>query len=357
MKVAHQLIAIVLIGILWLPSGWTASTQAAEQSSTAATIEYVQPRMVKIFGAGGLRGLAAYGTGFLVSKDGHIATAWSHVLDPSEVSVVLNDGRRYTAKVLGAEPNKELAVLKLNSPEGVTFPYFDLVSSIASANEGVRVLAFSNMFQVAAGDEAVSVLHGVIASKTQFKLRRGTFEIPYDGPVYVVDAITNNSGAAGGLLTSRDGKLLGMIGREVRNGETNTWVNYSIPMTELRQPIDEIITGKFTMSTKKPVDEPDAAKRYVPTDFGMVLVPDVLFRTPAYIDAVVAGSAASQAGLKSDDLVLFVNGDLMQSVRTTKDALGRLEAGDVLKLVVRRGDDLVNVELPVPKKSVKPMKP
>lgn len=342
---------IVVVGLL-LPS----VLSAAEGNSTATTIEYVQPRMVKIFGAGGLRGLSHHGTGFIVSKEGHIATAWSHVLDPQEVSVVLNDGRRFTAKVLGAEPNKELAVLKINAPDGVTFPYFDLVTAIASANEGARVLAFSNMFQVAAGDEAVSVLHGVIASKTQFKLRRGTFEIPYEGPVYVVDAITNNSGAAGGLLTSRDGKLLGMIGREVRNAETNTWVNYSIPLTELRQPIDEIITGKFSASSKKPVDEPDPAKRYDPTDFGIVMVPDVIFRTPAYIDAVVANSSAAKVGLKSDDLVLFVNGELMQSVRTMKDAMGKLEAGDVLKLVVRRGDELVTVDLPVPKKVPKVMK-
>lgn len=343
---------VLAIGILLLSS----VACAAETSSTAMTIESVQPRMVKIFGAGGLKGLSHHGTGFLVSKDGHIATAWSHVLDPQEVSVVLNDGRRFTAKVLGAEPNKELAVLKLNAPEGTSFPFFDLVTAISSANEGARVLAFSNMFQVAAGDESVSVLHGVIASKTQFKLRRGTFEIPYEGPVYVVDAITNNSGAAGGLLTSRDGRLLGMIGREVRNAETNTWVNYSIPLTELRQPIDEIITGKFSASSKKPVDEPDAARRYDPTDFGIVMVPDVLFRTPAYIDTVVAGSAAAKVGLKSDDLVLFVNSDLMQSVRTMKEAIGKLEAGDVLKLVVRRGDELVTVDLPVPKKAGKPMK-
>lgn len=345
----------VLVGVLVLLTV-ISSGFAAETSSTASTIEFVQPRMVKIFGAGGLKGLSHHGTGFLVSKEGHIATAWSHVLDPAEVTVVLNDGRRFTAKVLGAEPNKELAVLKLNAPDGSSFPFFDLVTAVSSAGEGARVLAFSNMFQVAAGDESVSVLHGVIAAKTQFKLRRGTFEIPYEGPVYVVDAITNNSGAAGGLLTSRDGKLLGMIGREVRNAETNTWVNYSIPLTELRQPIDEIITGKFSTTTRKPADEPDAARRYDPTDFGIVMVPDVLFRTPAYVDTVVAGSAAAKVGLKSDDLVLFVNGDLMQSVRTMKDTLGRLEAGDILKLVVRRGDELVNVELAVPKKAAKPMK-
>ena len=212
------------------------AARAAGTRSSGQTIDYVLPRMVKIFGAGGLQGLAAYGSGFLVSKDGHIVTVWSHVLDANEVIVVLNDGRRYTAAVLGAEPQLELAVLKIQE-EDLDLPHFDLSSGIGSASEGTRILGFSNMFKVATGDEAVSVLHGVIAAKTKLTTRRGTFEIPYDGAVYVVDAITNNSGAAGGLLATREGKLLGMIGREVRNAETNTWLNYSIPIAELTTAI------------------------------------------------------------------------------------------------------------------------
>ncbi|MFT5092742.1 MAG: hypothetical protein ACI93T_001563, partial [Porticoccaceae bacterium] len=55
------------------------SARAAGSRSSSQTIGYVLPRMVKIFGAGGLQGLAAFGSGFLVSKEGHIVTVWSHV--------------------------------------------------------------------------------------------------------------------------------------------------------------------------------------------------------------------------------------------------------------------------------------
>lgn len=323
---------------------------AAGRRSSSQTIDYVLPRMVKIFGAGGLRGLAAFGSGFLVSKDGHIVTVWSHVLDANEVIVVLNDGRRYTATVLGAEPQLELAVLKIEAlDQELNVPFFDLNSGIGSASEGTRILGFSNMFKVATGDEAVSVLHGVIAAKTKLKTRRGTFEIPYDGTVYVVDAITNNSGAAGGLLATREGKLLGMIGREVRNSQTNTWLNYSIPISELTTAIEEIISGNFR-SQRQPLDEPDSELRYSSIDFGIVMVPDVLFRTPAYVNALVDGSAAQSVKLQPDDLVLFVNDDLVQSVKELATALGRMEAGDVLRLVVRREDQLLTFELKVPRK-------
>ena len=312
----------------------------------------MQPKVVKIFGAGGIKGLAAHGTGFFVSKEGHIATIWSHVLDADVVSVVLSDGRRFTARVLGAEPQLALAVLKLNNADGLEFPFFQPDEAI-STGTGTRVLGFSNMFNVAAGDEPVSVVHGVIAAKTTIEARRGVFDSPYSGPVFVVDGVTNNSGAAGGVLTTRDGFLLGMIGLELRNAKSNTWMNYAIPVKELASSIQQIISGKFEPKRDPRDDENTPSvkpRRYRPLDFGFLLVPDVVDRTPAFIDLIQQDTAAAKVGLKPDDLVLFVNDELIQSCRALQDAIGRLESGDQLRLVVRRGNELVNVEMPVPKK-------
>lgn len=345
---ATCLTAILLVAV---------STRPASARSTSETVDHVLPRIVKIFGAGGLQKLAAYGTGFLVSKEGHIVTVWSHVLDPDEVSVVLDDGRRFPAKVLGAEPQLDLAVLKIDSPNReLDLPHFDLNTTISKASAGNRVLGFSNMFKVATGDEPVSVLHGVVMARTKLRARRGAFQIPYQGDVYIVDAITNNSGGAGGLLTTRDGKLIGMIGRELRNAETNTWINYSLPLDgEMKIAIEEIISGNFTRKDN-PKDDPGEAPRYFPRDFGIVMVPDVIFRTPAYVDAVVPGSSAKDQGIKPDDLVLFVNDQLMQSVRMIKEKLARLEAGDPVSVVVRRKDQLHTFEFTAPRKE-KPKPP
>ena len=327
-------------------------TSPASAQTTRDTIAAVQPKVVKIFGAGGIKGLAAHGTGFFVSKEGHIATIWSHVLDADVVSVVLSDGRRFTAKVLGAEPQLALAVLKLNNADGLEFPFFQPDEAI-STGTGTRVLGFSNMFNVAAGDEPVSVVHGVIAAKTTIEARRGVFDSPYSGPVFVVDGVTNNSGAAGGVLTTRDGFLLGMIGLELRNAKSNTWMNYAIPVKELASSIQQIISGKFEPKRDPRDDENTPSvkpRRYRPLDFGFLLVPDVVDRTPAFIDSIQQDTAAAKVGLKPDDLVLFVNDELIQSCRALQDAIGRLESGDQLRLVVRRGNELVNVEMPVPKK-------
>jgi serine protease Do len=321
-----------------------AGGRAAPAQSVQDAIDAVQPRVVKIFGAGGIANLHAYGTGFLVSPDGHVVTVWSHVLDGDVVNVVLSDGRRYYGKVLGAEPQLDLAVVKIDAEN---LPCFDLVEA-TTAGPGVRVLGFTNMYKVATGDEPVSVLHGVISARTNLTARRGRFEVPYNGPVYVVDAITNNPGSAGGVLTTYDGRLLGMLGRELRNAESNIWINYVIPIQELRTTIDAIRTGDFSARENPPTE--DRGERYTAIDFGIVLVPDVIYRTPAYIDSVVPGSLADAVDLQPDDLIVFVNNELVQSIRTLQAQLGRLQAEDDLTLIVRRGNQLVSATIRVPRK-------
>jgi len=205
------------------------------------------------------------------------------------------------------------------------------------------------MFKVATGDEAVSVLQGIIAAKTKLPFRRGSFQSPYPCEVYIVDAITNNAGGEGGVVTTRSGKLIGMIGKELRNAQSNTWVNYCIPITELSELIKQIISGRFDA---KPLSSAtlENPNRFQSLDFGLVMVPDVVFRTPAYIDSIIAGSDAAKAGLRPDDLILFVDDELIQSCKMLTARFGRLEVGDVLRLVVRRGNDLVTVEIKVKKK-------
>jgi serine protease Do len=312
---------------------------AADRNAVEAE---VQSKVVKLFGAGGLAGLQGYGTGFVISPNGHIATVWSHLLDGDTVSVVLSNGKRITGKVLAAEPKLDLAVIKIEA-EGLD--YFDL-STIASAGPGTRIYAFSNMFKVAAGDEPLSVQHGIISARTQLSARRGRFASNYAGPVYVVDAITNNPGAAGGVLTNREGKLLGMLGRELRDSQSQVWVNYVVPIGELAPTLKAMMQGEYTRSA---VVDPLAVVRNIPPrTFGMILVPDIVFRTPAYIDEVLPGTDAEKAKLQPDDLIVFLNGKVVNSVRTLQAELNLLQPGQDAEFVIRRGSELITVKFPVP---------
>src|SRR5687767_13381668 len=79
----------------------------AADDSFADVIGTVQPKMVKIYGAGGLSGLEPYQSGFLISPTGHILTVWSYVLDTDSLKVTLDDGRGFTATLVGQDPRTE----------------------------------------------------------------------------------------------------------------------------------------------------------------------------------------------------------------------------------------------------------
>lgn len=314
----------------------------ASDSPFAAAIAAAQPKIVKIYGAGGVAGLEPYQSGFLVSAEGHVLTVWSYVLDTDYLSVTLNDGRKFEGKLIGANPALELAVIKIDARGPL--PYFDLSASPA-ADAGSRVLAFSNLFGVAVGDEAASVQHGVIAAKTRLDARRGAFETPYHGEVYVTDAITNNPGAAGGALVNLRGELLGMLGKELRNAHNHTWLNYALPANQLAMSVDQIIAGKPRSSATTPEDRPPPGGGLNLAALGVLLVPDVLERTPPFVDEVRPGSAAAASDLRPDDLVVFVGERLVQSCKGLSEELARLEPESEVKLVVMRGQELIEVSL------------
>jgi serine protease Do len=317
-------------------------SRASAADSLAQVIESAQTKIVKIYGAGGVAGLEPYQSGFLISATGHIATAWSYVLDTDYVTATLADGRRFEAKLVGADPRLELAILKI---EATDLAHFDLAAAVP-ADSGSRVLAFSNLFGVATGDEPVSVQHGIVAVKTRLDARRGVFESPYRGSVYVLDAMTNNPGAAGGALLNQHGELVAMLGKELRSAQNNIWLNYALPIDELRGSVEQILAGKFTPSTDQPDIKPEEAVD--PAQLGLVLVPDVLERTPPYVELVRADSPAAAVGVKPDDLVVFVGENLVHSCKGFRDELAHIERGTPLRLVLMRGQELVEVQLESP---------
>jgi serine protease Do len=321
---------------------WAAASHAhAADESIAAVARDVRPKMVKIYGAGGLRALEAYQSGMLISADGHVLTAWSYVLDTDDVAAVLDDGRRFTATFVGADPITEIAVLKIDAgPEPL--PHFDLAQSVAP-DVGTRVLAFSNLFGIATGDEPVSVLQGFVSAVARLEARRGGFSANYRGNVYIVDAATNNPGASGGALVDSQGRLVGMLGKELRSELTGTWLNYALPVAAFAPTVEEIRAGRFTPSALTDADRPDRPLSLA--DLGIVLVPDVVTRTPPYVDRVVPDSPAAKAGLRPDDLVVMLDAQVVTSRRQADALIERREHDATVRMSVLRDDELLEFTL------------
>ena len=324
-------LALIVVGAL--------AVSPARAAKLADVIRDAQRKTVKIYGAGGIRGLEAYQSGFLISGEGHVLTVFSYVLDSDTITVTLDDGRKFEAKLLGADPRLDLAVLKI---EATDLPHFDLNQAVPGA-EGTRVLSFSNLFGVATGDEPVSVLHGSIAAVTALAARRGAYETPYQGPVYVLDAMTNNPGAAGGALTDWQGQLLGILGKQLRNSRNNTWLNYAMPASELAGAVEAIKSGQ--MRPDKSALDKHPEHPLVPGDLGLVLVPNVLERTPPFVDAVRPDSPAAKAGIHADDLIVYIENQLVQSCNAVSSEFGRLDRDSEVHVVLMRNGELVEVVL------------
>lgn len=316
----------------------TETDPVPQSTSWINVVRTVQDKVVKIYGAGGVPGLESYQTGIIISPEGHILTAWSTVLDADMVTVVTTQGQRFEAKILGMDPKLEIAVLKADTSD---LPFFSL-KDLPKPDVGARVLAVSNLFGIATGNEAPSVQKGSLLAMSDLKERRGKSGVIYQGPIYVIDAMTNNPGAAGGALTDWKGNLVGLIGKELRDPQSNFWLNYAIPITELQDSIQAIIEGK-TVASKNEMAVVENPHELI--QLGIVLVPDVLSKTPAYIDRVLPDSPAAKAGLMVDDLIIMVGNQRIDAQNRLRTILQSISQDDALDLMIQRGSEIVPVKL------------
>lgn len=317
--------AILCVGLA------TGSVAATPQDTIATAAR----KVVKIYGAGGLRGLEAYQSGILVSPEGRIVTVMSTVLDSDQIECVLDDGSRHAATLAGVDPRRELAVLTIAAEE---LPAF-VLEEAKPVSVGTRVIALSNMFGVAVGDERVSAQRGVVSALVPLEARRGPAEAPFTGAVYVLDCTTNNPGSPGGAVVDSNGRLVGMLGKELRSTASGIWLNYALPTAELARGCAEIGAGTAAAAPA------ETALPFDPRLLGAILVPDLLDKTPPFIESVLPGSPAARAGLRSDDLLIAVGGRSVASRAAVQREIGRIPAGDPVRLSVIRAGGIVECDL------------
>jgi serine protease Do len=324
------------------------SVVAQEVAAPTDVIKTQQPVVVKLFGAG-VGNLDSYGTGILVSPEGHVLTVWNHLVSTSFLTAVTLDGRRFAVDVTGTSKDHDAALLKLKTEPGEVFSYVDLKQA-ADPEVGTSIYAFSNMFRVAAGNEPVSVVHGVLAAKVPLEATQGRWVFPVRTPIWLIDAITNNSGATGGLVTDLQGIPIGLIGREIRHSSSRTWVNYAVPLTTLAPVVESLRSGKLVPSDAKQnsADVVMLSDQQLTGRFGLTMLPSVVERTPAFVDDVARGSAAQKAGLLRSDLIVLVNDTVITSVLDFQQQMAAFRTGQRVSLTVNRDQELKLIELRIP---------
>ena len=327
-------IGLLLLGFaLLLPAGLSAQEQP---SFIQATIDAAQPKIAKVYGAGVGR-VEGFATGIVISADGQILTSQGVFLDGRQVKVVLADGSEHLATIMKRDRTAQLAILKIQAET----PKFFELSTDPVGEKGDWVIAICNSFKVADKEEPVSATLGVISLRTSIEARLNKRDVAYKGELVLIDAITSNPGAAGGAVLTADGKLVGLVGKIINSSETNTRLNYAVPSSRLVQ----FVEGKVDpIADAKPVVQSQQA------DLGVILFKFGGRSNPAYVDRVVRGSPAATSKVKTDDMIVSLDGNKIGSVRDYARVLETLRPDEEVLMIVKRGVEMVRISITPRKK-------
>ncbi|AOJ61391.1 2-alkenal reductase [Burkholderia ubonensis] len=279
---------------------------------------------------------ANLGSGVIVSPEGYILTN-QHVVDGADqIEVALADGRTATAKVIGIDPETDLAVLKINMTD---LPTITLGRSDQS-RVGDVVLAIGNPFGV-----GQTVTMGIISALGRNHLGINTFEnfIQTDAPI--------NPGNSGGALVDVNGNLLGINTAIYSRSGGSLGIGFAIPVSTARTVLESIITtGSVTRGWIGV--EPQDVTPEIAESFGLQQ------KSGAIVAGVLQGGPADKAGIKPGDILVSVNGEEITDTTKLLNVVAQIKPGATAKVhVVRKGKELdVNVMIgkrpPPPKQTL-----
>ncbi|WP_412526846.1 Do family serine endopeptidase [Burkholderia lata] len=259
---------------------------------------------------------ANLGSGVIVSPEGYILTN-QHVVDGADqIEVALADGRTGTAKVIGSDPETDLAVLKINM---TNLPTITLGRSDQS-RVGDVVLAIGNPFGV-----GQTVTMGIISALGRNHLGINTFEnfIQTDAPI--------NPGNSGGALVDVNGNLLGINTAIYSRSGGSLGIGFAIPVSTARTVLESIITtGSVTRGWIGV--EPQDVTPEIAESFGLSQ------KSGAIVAGVLQGGPADKAGIKPGDILISVNGDEITDTTKLLNTVAQIKPGTSTKVhVVRKG--------------------
>ena len=262
------------------------------------------------------------GSGVIVTKDGYILTN-NHVVDNADqLKVALNDGREFTAKVIGKDPKSDIAVIKIDAKD---LPCLTMADS-DQIEVGDRVLAIGNPFGV-----GQTVTSGIISAKG-----RATMGLDYEDFIQTDAAI--NPGNSGGALVDAEGRLIGINTAILSRSGGSQGVGFAIPANLTRDVMASLIKdGKVTRGYLGVMIQdvtPALASEFKLKEGKGALVGDLVPKGPA-----------DQAGLKSGDVITEFNGKPVTDSRHLKLEVARIKPGETVPVKFLRDGRNKNLEV------------
>ena len=276
------------------------------------------------------------GSGVLVSTQGYILTN-NHVVEAAdEIEVALADGRKASAKVVGTDPETDLAVIKIELPNlpAITFGHAD------QAQVGDVVLAIVNPFGV-----GQTVTMGIISALGRNHLGINTFEnfIQTDAAI--------NFGNSGGALIDTNGNLLGINSAIYSRTGGSVGIGFAIPTTTVKTVMESIISTGHVVRGWIGVEPQDITPELAES-FGLSK------KSGAIIAGVMKNGPADKAGIRPGDILVAVEGKPVADTTEMLNLIAQLQPGKAAKMTVLRKSQETTLEVNVGKRpSIKRTEP
>ena len=271
------------------------------------------------------REVSNLGSGVIVSPNGYILTNHHVVEAADEIEVALADGRTLPARVVGADPETDLAVLKIDADN---LPAITLAQA-DSLQVGDWVLAIGNPFGV-----GQTVTAGIVSALGRTHLGINTFEnfIQTDAAI--------NPGNSGGALVDATGNLVGVNSAIYSRTGGSQGIGFAIPVSIARQVMEQIIkTGSVTrgwVGIEVQDLTPELAESF-----------SLKSAEGALIAGVLKGGPADAGGIRPGDILLAVNGNKVSDSASLLNLIAALKPGDVTRLTVTRKQQPLELKIQV----------
>jgi serine protease Do len=272
--------------------------------------------------------LTGSGSGVIFSADGHIVTSLHIIEEAERIDVTLNDRRVYRAEVIGKDPATDLAVIKIEAKNLSAIEFGDA----EQLQVGEWIAAVGNPFNLTS-----TVTAGIVSAKGRdLNLRQMTEGLLIESFIQTDAAV--NPGNSGGALVNIRGELVGINAAIASPTGVFAGYSFAVPAYLVRKVIDDVLEfgevrrGILGVSIRN-IDPVLAEEKSLNDLDG------------AYVESVIEGSAAAQAGIQQGDVIISVEGSDVASAGQLQEAVSLKRPGEEIKITYRRKGRIQKAEM------------
>lgn len=263
------------------------------------------------------------GSGVIVSSDGYIVTNNHVVEDAGTINVTLNDKKKYIAKVIGKDPETDLALLKIDAKDLPSMEYGNSDEVLV----GQWVLAVGNPFNLTS-----TVTAGIVSAKARnidILPREMASKQIYPIESYIQTDAAVNPGNSGGALVNASGQLIGINSAIASNTGSYTGYSFAIPVNLVRKVVADLLQYGTVQRAFIGVNIKDL-------DDSLAKTAGVNSLNGVYVHSVLPEGAAQSAGIKQGDVILKIDGQDVNDVSSLEELIGRHRPGDKISVNISR---------------------